>query len=508
MKRLSLYYFLFLVSLSCYGQNLDSLDQYISKAVIDWNVPGLAVSIVKDGKVVLSKGYGVKEMGKTEKVDQNTLFAIASNTKAFIATSLGILVEQKKLNWDDPVQKFLPYFALYDPYVSANTTVKDLLCHRVGLGTFSGDVIWYKSNFSPEEVLKRAKYLPQAYPFRAGYGYTNLMFLAAGEVIQKVSGKSWFDFIKENIGNPIGMKRTVYSTNDLTKMGNYATPHKSIYSQLKPIPWTNWDNMGAAGGILSSADDMAKWMQLNLAGGTLGTKTVIHPSIYDELWSLQNSNKITVAERERAPSTNFNGYGLGWVLQDLGGHLIVSHSGGYDGMYSQVMMIPSQKLGVTILSNSMTGISSALSRHIIERYLKLPYKDRSKSGLENELSYQKSRKVIIDKKKEAQIKGTKPSELSFLLGKYFDPMYGEVIIKSTDGKNLQMLFPHAPALRATLKHFHYDTYEIVWNEEHAWYDYGTVQFVFDNEHKSVTSIQFDVPNEDIFFEEIKAKKID
>ena len=177
--------------------DLKALDTYIENARKEWAVPGLSVAVVKDGKVVLAKGYGVKELGKTDPVDDNTLFAIASNTKAFISASIALLVEEGKLKWDDPVKKYLPYFELYNPFVSAHTTVRDLLCHRVGLGTFSGDVLWFKSNYTAEEVVRHAKYLPAAYEFRAGYGYTNLMFIAAGEVIRAVSGQSWDAFVKE-----------------------------------------------------------------------------------------------------------------------------------------------------------------------------------------------------------------------------------------------------------------------------------------------------------------------
>lgn len=174
-----------------------ALDAYFEKSVEDWGIPGMSVGIIKDGKVVLSKGYGVRELGKKDAIDGNTLFAIASNTKAFISASMVMLQEDGKLNLDDPVRKYLPYFTLYDEYASEHATVRDLLCHRLGLGTFSGDVVWFKSNYPAEEVVRRVRYLPQAYEFRAGYGYSNVMFITAGEVIRSAYGKPWSAFVKE-----------------------------------------------------------------------------------------------------------------------------------------------------------------------------------------------------------------------------------------------------------------------------------------------------------------------
>ena len=218
---------LFLISVSLQAQvDLKKIDQYIAKAQKDWNVPGLAVAIVKDGKVVHASGYGALEEGKPYEVDENTLFAIASNTKAFIASALGTLVDQGKIGWKDKVRDYLPYFELYDSYATNEATIEDLLCHRLGLGTFSGDVIWYKSELSAEEVIKRAKYVPQAYGFRDGYGYSNLMFITAGEVIKAVTGQEWHEYVKETFFMPLGMDRTITST---TVKCNYITKNASKF---------------------------------------------------------------------------------------------------------------------------------------------------------------------------------------------------------------------------------------------------------------------------------------
>ena len=230
----------------------------------DFHVPGMSVGVIKDGNILLSEGFGVLESGKPEEVDEHTLFSIASNTKAFISAAIATLVEEGKLSWDDRVQKWLPYFELYDPCVSEMMTIRDLLSHRSGLGTFSGDVIWYRSNYTAEEVVRRAKEIPQAFEFRNGYGYSNVMFITAGEIIRAATGKTWSEYIRQEFLDPLGMNRTITSTNEIPLRQNIATPHIAEGEHNNPTSWVNWDNMGAAGGIISSADDMLKWINLQL----------------------------------------------------------------------------------------------------------------------------------------------------------------------------------------------------------------------------------------------------
>ena len=485
-----------------------SLDSYFQKIHKDWDIPGISVGIIKDGKVVLSKGYGVLEKGKSTKADGASLYAIASNTKAFIATSMAMLVEAGKLNWDDPVKKHLPYFELYDDYATEHTTVRDLLCHRVGLGTFSGDAIWYKSNYSAEEVVKRAAKVPQAYDFRAGYGYTNLMFITAGEVIKAVSGQTWSEFAKANIFKPLGMHRTITSTNDLAKFKNVATPHTFHDSNTnnEPIAWTNWDNMGAAGGIISSTDDMLKWTQLHLNGGKVDDQQIYPTKAQEVLWQPHNNHKVSHASKKLFPSRHFSAYALGWGTFDYGGHQIVNHSGGYDGMYSRVTMVPEADLGIVILTNSMKGVSTWMMYHILDEYLGIKGNDWNTFGLEAQA---KGEKNWTDRKQgriDKRLKNTQPTLLlAGYTGNYRCEMYGDIEVTVKNGA-LQLNFKSAPALNATLAHWHLNTYKINWQQPHAWFDFGTVQFVLDN-NAEVERLNFDVPNDDIFFYEINAKKI-
>ncbi|MEM9918932.1 MAG: serine hydrolase [Bacteroidota bacterium] len=478
------------------------LDQYFKQAQSDWEVPGLSVAIVKDGKLVLAKGYGELELGKGTNTDGQTLYAIASNTKAFISAAIAMLVEDGRLDWDDPVIKHLPYFRMSDDYVTQNITVRDLLCHRSGLGTFSGDVIWYKSDYKAEEAIQRIKEIPPAFSFRSGYGYSNLMFITAGEVIKAVSGQSWSDFVKQRIFMPLGMTRTITSVNDLEQLGNVATPHKLFEGKHHPIAWTNWDNMGAAGGIISSVEDMAKWMQLQIDRGVHKGDTLFREGSQDEFWTPHNNFRVG-RDNPFHPSRNFSAYGLGWSVSDKKGQKVVSHGGGYDGMYSRVAIVPGANLGVVVLTNGMRGISTALCNYVLDQYLSDGQRDWSEDLLVFQREREDQRKLLVAQLRADRQKDSSPSASpKAFTGRYESPMYGAIDVLQKDGK-LQLHFVTAPKLDAELKHWHFNTYEILWKETHAWFDFGTLQFVMDNRGQAV-ELRFDVPNNDIFFDEIKA----
>ena len=486
--------------------DLDKLDQYFAKALTDWEVPGYSIAIVKDGEVVLAKGYGVRQIGKKKKTDENTLYAIASNTKAFISASLAHLVWEGKISWDDKVVDHLPYFELYDSYATQETTIRDLLCHRVGLGTFSGDVIWYKSNYTAEETVKHAKFVPQAYSYRAGYGYTNLMFIAAGEVIRSVTGMPWDEFVQKHFFEPLEMTSTVTKTSALDDLKNVATPHKTIEGKATPIAWTNWDNMGAAGGIISSVSDISKWMILQMNSGINEGDTLFSPDTQVDMWTLHNSYRVSLASQKNIPSRHFSGYGLGWGMSDYQGRKMVNHGGGYDGMYSRVTMIPEENLGIVVLTNSMTGISTPITMRAIDEFLGTGNRDWSAEALPRAARSAERYQQRITKRLAAREEGTEPTvPNSAFVGNYYDPMYGAVTITEEKGK-LILDFAPAPQLKADLSHWHYNTFKIEWRETHAWFDFGTLKFVLDN-NQEVEGIEFDVPNNDIFFDEIHLKKM-
>jgi CubicO group peptidase (beta-lactamase class C family) len=311
----------------------DNLRTLIEKSRAEWDVPGLSVAVVHQGEVVLSAGFGLREQGQPEPVDGSTVFAIASNTKAFTAAAVAMLQESGKLQWQDRVQQHLPWLQVADSWVSHELRIDDLLCHRSGLGTFSGDLLWWGTPYTPQQVLQRARHLPLKNRFRAEYGYSNLMFLAAGEVIRTASGQTWQQFIAERILQPLQMQRTVLSVKDLAALGNAARPHKTMLTGNQPIDWFNWDTMAAAGGIISCSDDMAKWLQLQLRRGQLpnGERLFSEASSH-RMWTPHTIIPVSRAAQTRIPSTHFRSCGLGWMLADYRGRMTVGHGGGYDGM--------------------------------------------------------------------------------------------------------------------------------------------------------------------------------
>ncbi|MEQ8240044.1 MAG: serine hydrolase [Cyclobacteriaceae bacterium] len=507
MKKETIILLLFTIVFSVQSQDLEKIDAYLSKSLTDWDIPGMSVAIVKDGKVVLSKGYGLKDINGSAKVDENTLFAIASNTKAFISSSLAILVDEGKCDWNDPVKKYIPEFEMYNDYVTNNTTIADLLSHRAGLGTFSGDMMWYKSDLGVNELIKKIKYLEPAYPFRSGYGYSNLMFITAGEVIKRITNQEWYEFAKGQFFDPLQMTRTIASTDDLKAKGNYAMPHKPFEGETKTIPWVNWDNMGAAGGIISSANDMAQWMILQLKNGVFNGDTILQPQQQNITWTTHNSQVLSQKAKETVPGRHFNGYGLGWALNDYYGNLMVGHSGGYDGMYSRVMMIPDQNLGIVILSNSMKGNTFPLSLYIVNQFIEKDKRDWSDEFLNRNGGTKDPVMARIDALKKARIKKSKPTlSLEKYAGTYHSGMHGKVKIKVSEN-NLLLTFENAPSLGATLTHWHNDTWQINWNENHAWFDFGLVTFKIDNALK-ITGMNIEVPNYDIFFDEMDLVRVE
>ena len=498
--------FLFIIFLSgiiqVHSQNVDlqKLDAYFEKAAKDWGIPGMSVGIVKDGNIVFSKGYGVLEIGKPGKPDGNTLYAIASNSKAFTSAIIAMLVQEGKLNWDDKVQKYLPYFELYDPFVSRETTIKDLLCHRVGLGTFSGDVIWYKSDLTSEEIIKRLKYLPNQFNFRDGFGYSNVMYITAGEVIKTVTGKTWGQNVQERILNPNKMDRTIYSLSKLPEKGNFATPHAFEGEKNIPIPYVNWEEIGALGGIISSVNDIGNWMIFNMNNGIVGTDTLLTPESRNIIWKMHNTYNVDLT-KPNDNKTHFGGYGLGWGIADFHGRLRVSHTGGYDGMISAVTMIPDEKLGVVVLSNGMNPPTSAITNYVLNAFLGLEEKDWSSEMLEKNKKRQAEDKRISERI-GLRVSGTKPSlPIEKYAGIYNAPIYGKIEVKMENG-NLRLYFEHTPELSANLEHWHYDVWKINWDKTQALFPFGTVKFNMTN-NLEITGMDFDVPNDDIFFEELK-----
>ena len=485
------------------------LDDFVESTRESWQVPGLAVAVVHKDQLVFAKGFGTKKLGIDDPVDENTLFAIASNSKAFTASALAILVDEDKLTWDSHVADYLPWLQLKDKHATLDLRVRDLLCHRSGLGTFSGDLLWWGTNYSPEEVLRRARTLAPAAPFRSRYGYSNLMFLAAGEVVGKASGLQWNEFIEQRIFQPLHMDRSVTSVKDLIEKGNFATPHKTFSDHSEPIRWTNWDTMAAAGGIISSVKDMSNWLRLQLRNGKLESSGKQLFSKTQALTMRQAHMPIPVSEgyRARYPSTHFRSYGLGWALSDYQGRKIAGHGGGYDGMYSQVVMVPEEELGIVVLTNSMTSISPAITYQILDKVLADTSDDqRSEKLLE---SFRKGRVAFEDRIERAVtpvVSDTQPSHpLEDFTGHFQCPLYGNAEIASEVGVLVLKGLPN-PKLVADLEHLHYDTFKLKWRNKYAWFGTGTIHFVA-NSRGEFHKLEFNVPNDDLWFYELQFTRV-
>lgn len=485
--------------------DLKALDNYYEKMVKDWDIPSATIGIVKDGKLIFTGNYGTMEVGTNQKPNEHTLYAIASNSKAFTSAIIGMLVQEGKLNWNDKVKKHLPYFEVYDTWVSNNVTIRDLLSHRVGLGTFSGDNIWYKSDLPAEDIIKRIKHVPQAYDFRAGYGYSNLMFITAGEIIEKVTGKSWADNVQERILNPLGMDRTISTVYDLEKKGNYATPHARKDEKNYPIPWAKWDNVAATGGLISSVSDISKWMIFNLNHGIHENDTLLSKTTRNLVWTPHNNHYVDHTTKNDF-NRHFNSYGLGWGLSDYNGRMRVGHTGGYDGMITAVTLIPDENLGVVVLTNGPKSPIMAATYYALDKFLGVENnKDWSTDYLNNTNKNVKNDTRISDRIK-ARVLNTKPiTQPKDFVGDYNSDMYGKISIVEKDSA-LKLQFSHSPLLSATLTHWNHDVWKINWDHPHAWFSFGTIKINTDNNLK-VTGFDFDVPNDDFFFEELKPKKI-
>ncbi|HMQ04864.1 MAG TPA: serine hydrolase [Pyrinomonadaceae bacterium] len=433
---------------------LAGFDAYAEKAMRDWEVPGMAIAVVKDDKIVFARGYGVKRIGDTAPVDERTIFAIGSSSKAFTAAALAILVDEGKIKWDDPVSLYLPDLQLYDPYASRELRIRDLLTHRSGLER--GDLLWYGTSLSREEILRRVRYLRPTWSLRSQFGYQNLMYLAAGEVVHKVSGMSWDEFTKKRIFDPLGMSSSSTSIKSFKPGDNISTPHGKMGDKVEPIAWRDIDNIGPAGSINSNVIDVAKWVRLQLNNGTYEGKKIFSPAVAAEMHVPQTIIRLDGPYPLLYPKANFFSYGLGWFLSDFKGRKLVEHGGAIDGMRAEVAMVPSEKLGIIILTN-MNGsiISMPLVYRIIDAYIGEPQTDYNADLLKG---YQPllAQGQAAEKRAEAErITGTSPSHpLDDYVGIYQNELYGDVKIEKENG---QLKINYGPYVSA-LEHWHFNTF--------------------------------------------------
>lgn len=490
MKKISISLLVFLTfSISSFAQITElEVDNLVGRTLTTFNVPGIAVAIVKDGKVIMAKGYGVKSILTNEKVDANTLYGIASNSKAFTSAALAILIDEGKLKWDDKVITYLPNFKMYNDYVTNEFTIRDLLTHRSGLGLGAGDLMFFPdgSDFTVDDVIHNLQYLKPVSGFRTKFDYDNLLYMVAGEIVHKVSGMSWCDFVENRIMKPLEMNNSAASFVRLKDTSNVIVPHVPINGKLRVITRSKGQAMDAAGGIYSNVNDMSKWMIMQLNNGKYGieNKQLFSEKEHNEMWTPQTIMPVTT----KPPyNTHFASYGLGWFLSDVKGYKQVRHSGGLEGIVTLVTLIPEINLGIIVLTNQQSGDAFyAISNTIKDSYLGIKSDDYvslyRKWGKEDEEAGDKTTDevwALVAKNKKENIK----IDFSNYVGTYKDVWFGEVVISEKKGK-LFFASKRSPQLAGELFLHKEKNLVVKWNNAFFHAD-AHLNFEFDKDGKAV-----------------------
>jgi CubicO group peptidase (beta-lactamase class C family) len=444
-----------------------SIDSLVNQTLKTFDVPGIAVGIIKDGKLIHAKGYGVRSLKNNLPVDENTLFGIASNSKAFTSAALAMLIDEGKMKWDDKVTDYIPEFKMYDPYVTAAFTVRDLLTHRSGLGLGSGDLMFFPDggNFTKAEMIHNLRYLKNVSEFRTKFDYDNNLYIVAGEVIAKVSGMSWEEFIEQRIMKPIGITTSKASYNRVSNNANIIDAHAPADGKVIMIPH-DWNPIAnAAGGIVSNITDLSKWLIVQMNAGKYGEgKKLFSKAMHDEMWSPQTIIQTGLG----AYNTHFSAYGLGWFLADVKGYKQVSHTGGLAGTVTQITLLPELNLGIIVLTNQQSGAAfSTITNTIKDTYLGYPnrgwlkkYSDRTKAG---EAEAKKINEDIAKDIAAQQKNGTVKVVDSLYAGTYTDKWFGDIsITQKTNG--LWMESKKSPRLNGYVTHYKSNTFIVRWTD--------------------------------------------
>src|SRR3954462_3147995 len=447
------------------------IDAVVQRAMTTFEVPGISLAIVKDGKVVVSKGYGVRALGQPAPVDAKTLFGIASNTKAFTATALGILVDEGKIRWDAPVIDYVPWFQMSDAYVTREMTVRDLLVHRSGLGLGAGDLLWWPSStYNRKEIARRLRYIPLSTSFRSAYAYDNVLYLVAGERIEAVSGQPWEDFVRSRILRKIGMNDSDVRHSGATEQGNVAGTHAEVNDTVRPVAPFASDNTNPAGGVMAGAADMAKWLLVQLDSGKVANgPPLFSPASAKQLW-----REVTPVPIGDVPGgmpqlahlrPTMAGYALGLGVRDYRGYILRQHTGGLPGYLSKVAMIPDLRLGVAVLTNQESGAAfDAIAYRVLDYYIGAKSPDYPALFQQLVAANQKKIREAEQKAAGSRDSTSGPSlPLARYAGTYRDPWYGDVRI-SQEGKGLAIRFTRTPSLVGDLLHWQHDTFLARWRD--------------------------------------------
>lgn len=471
--KLSFAFFVFIIftsGLTAQPLTTSQIDTLVERSMKTFDVPGIAVAIVKDGKIILEKGYGVTSLNTMQKMNAHTRFGIASNSKAFTTAALGILVDEGKLKWNDRVTDYIPGFKLYAPYVTENFTIRDLLTHRSGMGLGAGDLmIWPDSStFTLNDIIHNLRYLKQVSDFRTKYDYDNLLYIVAGEVVARVSGMSWEKFIQTKIMDPLQMTESAPNYELLKDKNNVIDPHAPVNGKVQVIH-RDWKYVAdAAGGIYSSVHDMCKWVTMQMNDGKYGddlSKQLLEKSTHEEMWTPQT---IIPVHGPTPYNTHFASYGLGWFLSDEMGYKVVTHTGGLAGIVTQVTLIPELKLGIIVFTNQQSGAAfRSITNTIKDSYFGIKGKDWVKQYKELVDKSVSDAKEITDKIWKdidaAQQKNTVRVDFSKYTGTYTDPWFGDVIISEKNGKPW-FDSKNSPRLTGEMVYYKGNTFIVKWND--------------------------------------------
>ena len=431
------------------------VDRIVEETRRAFDVPGIAVAIVHKDAVIYSKGFGTRSRSGGAPVTTSTRFAIGSTTKAFTTTAMGLLVDEGKMNWDDPVRKHLPYFRLSDPLANENVTMRDIVSHRTGLSR--NDLLWYNSPWSREEIIRKIGMVDLSKPFRSAYQYQNIMFLTAGQAVAAASGMSWEQFVKSRLMEPLGMRNSDFSANEVVKAPDYATPHEKRDGKVTEIPWRNIDNIAPAGSINSSVDDLALWVRMQLQEGKFEDKKILKPATLRETHTPQMPIRMDDPNMRTVNlGTNMMAYGLGWVIQDYRGHHMVSHGGAIDGFRAQVTLLPHEQYGIIILGNlGGNNMPESLRAAIADELLGLADMGWAKRYLEvAKAGEERSKKRLAEQETKRQKKSHPSHALSDYGGSFTHTAYGEAKVR-TAAQELEL---HWSNWTVPLEHYHFDVF--------------------------------------------------
>lgn len=440
---------------------LGDLDAYVARTVREWRIPGFAIAIVYDDSVVFAKGYGVRELGKPGAVDARTRFAIGSTTKAMTAVALGMLVDEGKVRWDEPVITYLPHFRVGDPYVTRELTVRDLLTHRGGLG--NADQLWASADYTAEEITRRVAMIAPAYSLRSRFIYQNIMYAVAGDVIAAASRMPWATFLRTRIFEPLGMTGTEATLAALDGQSNVATPHMELADTIRPVTNRPVDAVGPAGSVWSSVADMAKWARFILDSGRVGGKRLLSEAAFGEVLSPQVVAPREIYSTMSLVRPHFFTYGLGWFLHDYEGQAVAMHTGSIDGMSALIGLIPDRRLGVYVLANlDHAELRHALMYRVFDLYSGKPSRDWSKDLLALYRGLERQADSARRQQEQRRVADARPSlPLERYAGTYTNQTYGSVVV-SVRQDALHFAFGRGRV--AGLTHWHYDTFQAKWDD--------------------------------------------